>query len=58
MLGGKATGVWHGQSQSWLNSTGSKSLLRNEERLSFSFDPQTSSEGKIFLEPPQITPLF
>ena len=58
MLGGKATGVWHGQSHLWLNLTGSKSLLRNEERLSFSFDPQTSTEGKIFLEPPQITPLF
>ena len=42
--------VWLGSA--CLDIRGSKSFLRNEERFLTGFYPQTSSEGKIFLEPP------
>lgn len=51
-------GVQHGQSQPWLDITGSKSFLRNEERSLKYFNPQISSEGKIFQELFQITPVL
>ena len=58
MLGGRVMGFCHGLSHPWLDSSGSRSFLGNEERLLNSFDPQTSPEGKLFLAPPRISPVL